>query len=143
MTLDLTGDIAAALDGAALDGKAPVVAYVRADGSPALSYRGSLLVLGPQLLGFWARRADSGIATELAERPQVAVLYYAAGERPGPPYLSIRGRARVDRSADDAVWDAMIEKERRFDADRRGVAIVIDVDRVDGKGPGGAFTLER
>lgn len=36
----------------------------------------------------------------------------------------------------------MIEKERRFDADHRGVAIVIDVDRVDGKGPGGAFTLE-
>jgi hypothetical protein len=143
MTLDLTGDIASALDGAVQSGKTAVVAYVKADGSPSLSYRGSLLVLGPQQLGFWSRTTDSGIATEIAERPLVSILYYAAGERPGPAYLSIKGRARVDASANDAVWNGMVQGERDFDPERKGVAIVVDVDRVDGMGSEGGFSLTR
>jgi hypothetical protein len=143
MTLDLTGDIASAIDGAALDGKTAVVGYVKGDGSPSLSFRGSLLVLGPQQLAFWSRTTDSGIPTEIAERPAVSILYYSGGTRPGPAYLSIKGSAKVDPSANDAVWDGMIQGERDFDPERKGVAIVVDVERVDGMGAEGPFSLTR
>ena len=38
----------------------------------------------------------------IADRPQVSLLFYET-EGWGPGYLSIRGRARVDESANDAV----------------------------------------
>ena len=143
MTLDLTGDIASAIDGAVLDGKTAVVGYVKADGSPSLSFRGSLLVLGPQQLGFWSRTVDSGVPAEVAERPAVSILYYSGGARPGPPYLSIKGKAKADPSANDAVWDGMVQAERDFDPERKGVAVVVEVDQVDGMGAEGYFSLTR
>jgi hypothetical protein len=42
--LDLTGDTAAAIDGAALRQSTLAVAYVRPDGSPSVSFRGSTQV---------------------------------------------------------------------------------------------------
>lgn len=143
MTLDLTGDIASALDGAVLDGKTPVVAYVKADGSPSLSFRGSVLVLGPQQIAFWSRTVDTGLPAEVAERPAVSILYYSGGTRPGPPYLSIKGRAKADASQDDAVWNGMVEAERERDPERKGVAVIVEVDQVDGMNADGFFSLTR
>lgn len=143
MTLDLTGDIASALDGAVLDGKTPVVAYVKADGSPSLSFRGSVFVLGPQQIGFWSRTVDTGLPAEVAERPAVSILYYSAGTRPGPPYLTIKGRAKADAAQNDAVWEGMVEAERERDPERKGIAVIVDVDQVDGMGPDGFFSLTR
>jgi pyridoxamine 5'-phosphate oxidase-like protein len=140
--LDLTGDIALAVTGAAERGTTIAVGYVDDDGYPALSYRGSTIVLGPQQLAIWARKKDSGLAADIADRPKVALLYFGP-HGPGPRALTFRGRARVDPSADDAVWDAIPQQERDRDADRKGVAVVIDIDRVDGWGAGGPFTLER
>lgn len=100
-------------------------------------------MLGPQQLGFWSRTADSGLPVEVAERPSVSLLYYAAGERPGPPYLSISGRAKADPALNDAVWEGMVEAERERDPERKGVAVVVDVDRVDGMGPDGFFSMTR
>ncbi|WP_036725760.1 hypothetical protein [Patulibacter minatonensis] len=141
--LDLTGDIASAIDGAVLDGKTLVVGYVKADGSPSLSFRGSTLVLGPQQLGFWSRTTDSGLPVEVADRPKVSLLYYGGGSRPGPLFLSIKGTAKADPSANDAVWDGMVQAERDYDPERKGVAIVVEVEQVDGAGADGFFSLTR
>lgn len=142
-TLDLTGDIASALDGAVLDGKTPVVAYVKEDGSPSQSFRGSTQVVGPQQLAFWSRTVDSGLPVGVAERPAVSVLYYSGGERPGPAYLSIKGRAKADPSLNDTVWNGMVQAERDYDPERKGVAVVVEVDQVDGMGADGFFSLSR
>lgn len=143
MPMDLTGDIASAIDGAVLDGHTPVVAYVKADGAPSQSFRGSTQVVGPQQLAFWSRTADSGLPVEVAERPQVSVLYYSGGKRPGPGYLSIKGRAQADPSLNDTVWDGMVQAERDFDPERKGVAVLVEVDQVDGMGADGFFSLTR
>jgi hypothetical protein len=140
--LDLTGDVAAAVDGAAARGSALVLGYVGDDGFPAISFRGSTQVRGPQQLAVWARKRDDGLARVIAERPQVSLLYYAA-DGPGPKYLSFQGRARVEPSANDEVYEAMIEGEQRQDPERNGVAVVIDVDSVNGFGADGPFRMER
>jgi hypothetical protein len=140
--LDLTGDVAAAVDGAAARGSALVLGYVGDDGFPAISFRGSTQVRGPQQLAVWARKRDDGLARVIAERPQVSLLYYAA-DGPGPKYLSFQGRARVEPSANGEVYEAMIEGEQRQDPERNGVAVVIDVDSVNGFGADGPFRMER
>ena len=141
--LDLTGDIAAAIDGAALRGATPAVAYVRGDGSPSVSFRGSTQVHSATELALWARKPDSGLAASIAERPQVSLVYYGGPDGPGAMFLSIEGRARVAPELNDEVWAAMIDGERKQDPERGGVAVVIEVDTVAGAGSGGFFAQAR
>jgi hypothetical protein len=140
--LDLTGEVASAVDGAAARGSALVLGYIGDDGFPAISFRGSTQVHGPQQLAVWARKRDDGLARVIAERPQVSLLYYGA-DGPGPKYLAFQGRARVEPSANDEVYAAMIDGEKRQDPERNGVAILIDVDNVSGFGADGPFRMER
>jgi Pyridoxamine 5'-phosphate oxidase len=141
--LDLTGDIAAAIDGAALRNATVAVAYVRDDGSPSVSFRGSTQVHGPGELALWARKPDSGLATAIADRPRVSLVYYGGPGGPGPLFLSIEGRARVAPELNEQVWAAMIEGERNQDPERNGVAVLIDVDSVAGAGADGFFQQAR
>lgn len=138
--LDLTGDIAEAIEGAALRGNTLVLGYVGDDGYAALSFRGSTQVHGPRQLALWSRKADEGMVKVIADRPQVSLLYYAP-DGLGPKYLSIQGRARVDPSANDEVYAKMIEGEQGQDPDRKGVAVVVDVESAFGFGADGPFQL--
>ncbi|MFZ0041274.1 MAG: pyridoxamine 5'-phosphate oxidase family protein [Solirubrobacteraceae bacterium] len=141
--LDLTGDIAAAIDGAALRGATLALAYVRADLSPGVSFRGSTHVHGPTELALWARKRDSGLVEAIAERPRVSLVYYGGPDGPGPMFLSIEGRARVAPELNDEVWSAIIEGERKQDPERKGVAVLIEVDSVAGAGGDGFFQQAR
>lgn len=141
-SLDLTGDIAAAVDSAGARGSALVVGYIGDDGFPALSFRGSTHVHGPGELAIWARKADEGLARTVAERPQVSLLYYAP-DGPGPAYLAIQGRARLDSTADEDVYASISDVEKSKDPDRKGVAVIIDVDSVSGVGADGPFSMAR
>jgi hypothetical protein len=140
--LDLTGDIASAVDGAALRGRTLVLGYVDAAGDAAVSFRGSTLVYDEQRLAFWARKADSGVAKAITAHPRVTLLYYSP-DGPGPRYLSFHGRAHVDPAANDAVYGRIIDGERDKDPDRNGVAIIVEVDSVSGFGVDGPFALQR
>jgi hypothetical protein len=136
--VNLTGEIAAAIDGAALRGHPLAVAYGRADGSPSVSFRGSAYVHSPTQVALWARKRDSGLAAAVVDRPRVSLVFFEM-EGPGARYLAIEGHARVVPELDQAVYDAIIEPERQQDPDRQGVAVVIDVDSAAGAGENGFF----
>jgi hypothetical protein len=137
--LDLAGEIAEAIDGAALRGKTAVLGYVGDDGYAAISFRGSLQVHGPTQLAFWSRKAEGGVVAAIGADPKVSVLYYGGPDGPGPMFLSFHGLAHVDPDADETVYGGMIEGERNQDPDRGGVAVVIDVQSVEGFGADGGF----
>jgi hypothetical protein len=141
--LDLTGDVAAAIDGAALRGATPALAYVRDDLSPAVSFRGSTQVHSPTELALWARKRDGGLVAAISERPSVSLVYYGGPDGPGAMFLSIEGRAHAAPEVNDQVWEAMIEGERQQDPERNGVAVIIEVDSVMGAGAGGFFQQAR
>lgn len=141
-TLDLTEDLAPALDGALGSGHPVAVAYVGADDRPALSYRGSVHVHGPQQVAVWARNPSDGLAAAVAERPHVSLLYFDA-ETPGPVYASIEGRAKVDPAANEQVYAAMVQGERDQDPEAKGVAVIVDVDNLVISGPAGVVTWSR
>jgi hypothetical protein len=137
--LDLSGSVAEAIDGAALRGRTAVLGYVGDDGYAAISFRGSLQVHGPTQLACWSRKTEGGLVAAIAEDPKVSVLYYGGPDGPGPMFVSFHGLAHVDATANDAVYEGMIEGERGQDPDRGGVAIVIDVQTVRGFGADGSF----
>jgi hypothetical protein len=58
-------------------------------------------------------------------------------------FPSIEGRARVAPELNGGVWAAMIEGERRQDPERKGVAVVIEVDSVAAAAAGGYFQQAR
>ena len=130
------------VDGALANGTPVVVAYVDADGVPHLSLRGSTQVLGDEQLGLWIRDPAGGLLRAIPEHPTLACFYRDASR--GRTY-QFMGRARVadDPATRDAVYAGQPEVERNLDPYQHGVAVIVDLDRVEGTGPTGRFRLER
>jgi pyridoxamine 5'-phosphate oxidase-like protein len=140
--VNLTGEIASAIDGAALRGHPLAVAFVRDDASPSVSFRGGTYVRSPTELAIWVRKRDSGLAKAIEERPRLSLVFFEM-EGPGARYLAIEGRARVASELDDEVYNAIVEPERQQDPERQGVAVIVDVDSVTGAGADGFFQQAR
>jgi Pyridoxamine 5'-phosphate oxidase len=136
--VNLTGEIAAAIDGAVLRGRPLAVSFVRDDGSPSVSFRGGTFVRSSNQLAIWVRKRDTGLAAAIVERPRVS-LAFLEPEGPGARYLAIEGRARVASELDQEVYDSIVEPERQQDPERKGVAVLVDVDSVTGAGADGYF----
>jgi hypothetical protein len=121
-----------------------VIAYVDTEASPRLSYRGSTQAFSDTQLAIWVRNPGGRILESIANNPSVALLfgYFEPDDR---GFMIFRGRARVDGS--DAVRDQVYgnahEFERNQDPDRKGVAVVIDLDSVDGFFGGARLQMRR
>lgn len=142
VNLTVPGEIAAAIDGAALRGHPLAWAHVRDDGSPSVSFRGSTYVRSSTELAFWARKRDSGLAAAITDRPRVSLVFFEI-DGPGARYLAIEGRARVAPDLDDEVYGAIVEPERQQDPERKGIAVIVEVDSVVGANADGFFQQAR
>ncbi len=134
--ISLTGEISDRVNSALQSRKPIVVTYVGTDNRPRMSLRGSTHVHAPDQLAIWVRKSEGGIVEAIAANPAVGLLYRDSDTR--TTYV-FSGRARVasDEETRQAVYDASPEPERDHDPDRRGVAVVIDVDEVTGGTVGG------
>ena len=122
-----------AVDHALRDGVPVVVAYVAPGGQPSLSLRGSTQVYGPAQLAIWVRDPSGGMLAGIARNPKIALLYRNPATRQS---WQFRGRARVDddQAVRRRVYDSSPEPERDRDPERRGVALLVDLDRVIERG---------
>jgi hypothetical protein len=118
------------------------VAYVDVDGQPVLSPRGSTQVYGPAQLSIWVRNAEGGLASAVAANPRLALLYRDSRTR---TTLIFQGRGRVvsDQAVRDRVFELAPEVEQNHDPDRRGAALVIEVERLQGTTAQGPVRMER
>ena len=113
-----------------------VVAHVDEQGLPSMSYRGSVVVVSDTQLGFWARNAEGSTATSLSKNPNLQLIY----REPAPDHgrsvalIRFRGKGRVERSGAiyEQVWETMPERERDADAEKKGAAIIVDLESVFG-----------
>ena len=105
--------------------------YVDRAGRPQMSMRGSLLTLGPDSLGLWARAATN-IADAITANPYVALIYRDPQAR---ATYTLAGRASIaaDEATRSRIWQAMPVPEQRHDFAHLGTALVIDLDRVAGQ----------
>jgi Pyridoxamine 5'-phosphate oxidase len=127
--LVLTQEIKDLVNGSLESGNPILLAAVDAAGRPLLSFRGSTTVHSDDQLGLWARNAAGGTIEAIQQNPNVALMYRSATI----PLLRFEGRARIATAAErDAIYEAAPQQERDGDAERKGTAIVVDLDTVFG-----------
>jgi hypothetical protein len=129
-TIDLPDEIRDHVNGALVAGNPIILASVDAAGRPRLSYRGSTQVFSGDQLGFWARNAEGSTLEAIGANPHVALMYRHPAQR---VFLQFSGRARIAKVAErDKVYESAPEVERRSDPERKGVGVIIDLDKVEG-----------
>jgi hypothetical protein len=130
----LTDEIRELVNNALVGGYPMLLAAVDAQGRPRLSFRGSLAVFSGDQLGFWARNQEGETLADIAANPNVAMMLRKPATRAS---LQFTGRARIAQGAErDQVYDSAPEFERRADPEKKGVGVVVDLDRVEGGWPG-------
>jgi hypothetical protein len=129
-SLALTPEISALVSGALDTGNVLLLAAVDQDHKPVLSFRGSAAVFSDTQLSFWARNGSGGTLAAIKENPHVAFMYRSASV----PLLQFIGRARItdDSEERDRVFALAHERERASDPERKGRAVIVDLDEVKG-----------
>lgn len=126
MPIDLS-EFAEAIDNARADGTPCIVATQGTEGVPDIGIKGSMMVFDAEHLAFWERALGQNYAN-LQGSPGIAVLYFNR-ERG----KLIRAFGEVELHADGAVREAImsrtIEAELNMDPERKGVGVLIRVDR--------------
>jgi hypothetical protein len=129
-TLALTDELKTLVNNALADGSPMLLAAVSADGKPVLSFRGSVQTHGGDALGLWVRNGQGGTLEAIRANPNVALVYRSATT----PVLQFHGLARIadDEAERAAVFESAPERERNSDPERKGVAVVVDLESVQG-----------
>jgi hypothetical protein len=142
--LKLSADMQKAVDTAFGSLKPIVVSYVDESGAPQLSFRGSTQAFSDSQLAIWVRNPEGGILESIAKNPAMALIY-GSFEPTARAFMIFRGRGRVDSS--DAVRRQVYERahafERGQDPERKGIALIIDLDSVDGFFGGAQLKMRR
>ena len=131
--IELTDEMRQRLAGALAEDHAVVAASVDAEGQPKLSYYGSAQVYSSDALAIWVRDPNAGLLGRISQNPRMTLMYANVKEKVGWQFY---GTARVvdDPDVREAVYDAIHKAEKARDPDQRGVAVVIDLHLVTGRG---------
>ena len=142
--LRLSDEMKSAINNAFGSLKPIAIAYVDENGAPQLSYRGSTQAFSDTQLAVWVRRPDGRILAATRRNSAVALIY-GSFEPTGRAFMILRGRARVDASeaVRNRVYEAAHPFERDKDPDRKGTALIIDLDSVEGFFGGAQLKMQR
>ena len=126
----LTDELKALVNNALSEGSPLLLAAVSPDGKPVLSFRGSVQTYGDDGLCLWVRNGQGGTLDAIRANPNVSLVYRSATT----PVLQFHGRARIaDDEAERAqVFESAPERERNADLERKGVAVIVELDAVQG-----------
>ena len=131
--IKLTDEMREALANALADRAPVILAYVAPDGQPNVSFRGTTQVHSDDQIAIWARNPEGGLLKGIAANPKIALLYRNPETRIA---WQFQGRAHLeeDEQVRSTVYDSSPEVERNADPERKGKAILLDVDRVIQRG---------
>lgn len=127
----LSDEIKALVDNALANRHPMVVAYVDETGQPIVSFRGSTQAFGDDQLAMWVRNSDGYFLRSIEKNPKLALMYRDEDTK---ATYQFQGRARVSTSEADRgrIYEKMAQAERNHDPARLGIALIIDLDRVEG-----------
>jgi Pyridoxamine 5'-phosphate oxidase len=129
--LKIPDDLRARIDNALKDRHPILISYVDDGGQPNVTFRGSTQVFSDTQLAIWVRNAGGRIVRSIATHPKVALMY--RDEDAKATYI-MQGRAHIDHgeATRNQVYDKMAQVERDHDFARLGVAMIIDLDTIEG-----------
>jgi len=143
--LKLSPALKQTINSALANGRMMSLAYVSLDGRPELSFRGSVQAYSDTQLAIWVRDAQSGLVKAIqGGKVHLSLLYGELGAT-NKAFVTFRGRGRLDNSESvrRAVYEGSHELERNLDKDRKGIPLIIDLDRVDGFFGGAPLKMAR
>ena len=141
--ITLDADIKHRLVNALNDGVAVVVGYVDKNGDPHISPYGSVHAHSDDQLALWRRNPEGELIAGIARNAKVGVFYAQLSTR---TFFRMQGRARVATAAADReqIFTSMHPFEQRGDPERKGIAVMIDLDKVGGRmADGTMFSMDR
>jgi uncharacterized pyridoxamine 5'-phosphate oxidase family protein len=126
----LTPEISDLIAHALETGNVLLLAAVDREGKPVLSFRGSAAVFSDTQISIWVRNAEGGTIEAIEHNPNVALMYRS----PTTPFIQFTGRARIadDTAERERAFSLAPERERNADPDRKGRAVIVDLDAVRG-----------
>ena|SRR5712692_1816629 len=140
--IELNEAISEPVNHALEQGKPIVVAYVDEQGQPRLSFRGSTQVYSKDQLAIWVRNPEGGLQKALAKNPRLTLLYRSPEPR---MMMNFVGHAHFDSNdgVRTKVYESSPQSEQNADRERKGMALIIDLDRVTGVIPGAPINMQR
>jgi hypothetical protein len=128
MSIQLTDEMRERINNSLTEGNPMLVATASGSGMPDLVFKGSMMVFDTEHLAYWERALGTTLQN-LKENPQVCALYRNAQTR---TFWKMFGVAELHESGAtrEAVMGRTIQLELDRDPERKGVAVVIRVDRV-------------
>jgi hypothetical protein len=141
--LRLTPSLKRLIDNALATRHPMLLAYTDASGQPVLSFRGSTQAYSDDQLALWVRNASGSMLQSIAKNPKVALMYR---DEDSKATYQFQGRARIatDNAERQRIYDASAPVEQAHDFAHLGVAVIIDLDRVEGyAGLGPAGQIDR
>jgi hypothetical protein len=119
-----------------------LVISVDPEGRAVPSLRGTVQAFGDDKLAFWARNGDGATVRALDSNSNLTFFYRNPPARTTYIFYG-RGHVTGDASERTAIYDNSPEPERLADIDMKGVAIIAELERVEGAGPNGRVLMVR
>lgn len=125
----LTQEVKDLVDGALDSGNPLLLAVVNHERRPILSFRGSIQTYDDERIGLWVRNVQGQTIDAIKQNPNVALMF-----RSPNAVLQFHGHARLttDPVERGRVFDKSPARERDADPERKGIAIIIDIEEVSG-----------
>ena len=141
--LKLSDDMKKAINTAFERMKPIAISYIE-NGAPKLSYRGSTQAYSDTALAIWVRMPDGPILEGVTKNPAVALIY-GDFRMDGRDFMIFRGKARLDKTeaARKRVYESAHPYEQGQDKERKGNAVIIDLDSVEGFFGGALLKMKR
>ncbi|MEI6301216.1 MAG: pyridoxamine 5'-phosphate oxidase family protein [Betaproteobacteria bacterium] len=129
--IKITAEIREMVKNAQTDGFPMAVAHVDPSGQPIISFRGSTQVFSDTQLAIWVRNSDGNFLNSVKANPKLALMYRNGKTR---ALYQFQGRARIstDEAAREQIFSNMNQSERNHDYARTGIALIIDLERIEG-----------
>ena len=129
--LRLTPGLKQLIDNALVTRHPMLIAYTDESGQPVLSFRGSIQAFSDDQLALWVRNASGQMLRSLERNPKVATMYR---DEDSKATYQFQGRARIttDEGERRRIYDASAAAEQAHDFALLGVAVIIDLDRIEG-----------
>ncbi len=127
----LPQDLKRRIDQALAERHPMLVSHVDPQGQPVLTFRGSVQTFSDDQLALWVRSPEGGFVQSIRVNPRIALMY--RDEQAKATY-QFQGRARVsvEPTHRKTIFERAHLVERAHDFAMLGVAVIVDLDRVEG-----------
>lgn len=126
--IELTEEMKTAINTSFTDGLALLVGTASKAGMPDMAYKGSTMAFDGDHLAFW-ERSHGQTLRNLDENPQVCLIYRNPQTRLAFKFFGV-AQLLKEGPVRQQIMDRTVEFELSRDPERKGVAVLIRVDKI-------------